>query len=68
MDMLKEDRLVPRSRLHAGAGAGLCRPVPEDLQGVSAAPEGGELQSRSGYGEAVNIKWFEVIMKYLDKC
>ena len=31
-------------RLSAGPGAGLCRSVPDDLQGLSAAAEGGELQ------------------------
>ncbi len=39
-------RLAYRSRLPAGAGAGLYRRIPADLQGVSAAPEGRELQPR----------------------
>jgi hypothetical protein len=39
-------RLDARPRLPAGAGAGLRRQVPRDLQGVPAAPEGGELQPR----------------------
>jgi Sulfatase len=40
--------LDDRPRLHAGAGAGLCRRIPADLQGLSAAPEGRQLQPRRG--------------------
>ena len=35
----------------AGSGTGLCRPVPCNVQGISAAPEGGKLLARSGDGE-----------------
>ena len=37
-------RLAVRSRLPAGSRAGLCGPVPGDVQGLSAAAEGGQLQ------------------------
>ena len=37
-------RLAARSRLPAGARAGLRGPVPDDVQGLSAAAEGGQLQ------------------------
>ena len=37
-------RLAARSRLPVGARAGLRGPVPDDVQGISAAAEGGQLQ------------------------
>ena len=39
-------RLAAGSRLPAGARAGLRGPVPGDVQGLSAAAEGGQLQHR----------------------
>jgi arylsulfatase len=45
-------RLGDRPCLPAGAGAGLCGEFPEDLQGVSAAPEGSQLQPGPGDGKA----------------
>ena len=39
-----------RPRLPAGAGAGVRRPVPGDIQGVPAAPEGRQLLARAGAG------------------
>ena len=44
-------RLACRSRLLAGAGAGLYRGIPADLQGIPAAPEGRQLQPRRGAPE-----------------
>ena len=49
-------RLAARPRLHAGPGAKICRPIPGDLQGLSATPEGRELLDRSGAGEVAAAK------------
>ncbi len=45
-------RLAARPVVPAGARPGLRRGVPADLQGIPAAPEGGELQPGPGDGEA----------------
>ena len=39
-------RLAARSRLPVGPGPGLCRQVPDDVQGIPAAAEGRQLQPR----------------------
>jgi hypothetical protein len=46
-------RLDDRPRLHAGAGAGLCRQFLATFQEFPPRQEGGELQPRQGDGEAL---------------
>src|SRR5581483_4017859 len=48
-------RLADGPRLPVRAGAGLCRPVPDDLQGLSAAAEGCQLQPGRGDAEAEGV-------------
>ncbi len=44
--------LDSRSRLPVSAGAESCGGIPDDVQGVPPAPEGGELHHRPGVAEA----------------
>jgi arylsulfatase len=49
---LRRDPYERSQLLPAGAGTGLRRAIPRDLQGIPATAEGGELQPRPGHGEA----------------